>query len=193
MFYSPIVRAAGALALVVGLAGCIDVSMEIEVLDEETGRGTMTMVMDKQFYDMSMAQEGESFCEEDGDLTVSETDATCVMIKEGGFDELIDSPDDEPTPTVVAQGDGTVRVSFPTAALAEDITEDEMDPETMAMMQSFFAGKNFTMKASGGEIVDTNMTIADDGMSASLQIPLLDLMSGDAEVPDEAYAVVKIN
>lgn len=195
MFHSPIVRAAGALTLVVGLAGCIDVNMEIEVLDEETGRGTMTMVMDRQFYDMAQGEgSSESFCEDDGELTVTETEATCVSVREGPFDELIDSDDpNEPVPTVVAQGDGTVRVSFPTASLAEDMAEDEMDEETLTMMQSFFEGRFMTLTASGGEVVDTNMTVSDDGMSASLQIPLLGMMTGEATVPDEAYAVLKIN
>lgn len=194
MFHSPIIRAAGAMVVAVGLAGCIDVTMELEVIDEETGRGTMTMVMDRQFYDMAEADGSESFCDDDDTLTVTETEATCVSVTEGTFDELIESSDpDEPVPTVVAQGDGTVRVTFPTASLADEMAEDEMDAETLTMMQGFFAGKFMTLVASGGEVVDTNMTVAEDGMSASLQIPFLDMMTGEADVPDEAYAVLKIN
>lgn len=194
MFHSTLLRAAGALVLAAGLAGCIDVSMEIQVVDEANGRGVMTMVMDREFYDMSEQQDSESFCEEDGELTVTETEATCVTITEGSYEDLIDSADpNEPVPTVVSQGDGTVRVTFPTAALAEDMTEDEMDAETLAMMQGFFEGKFMTLKASGGEVVDSNMTVADDGMSASLEIPFLSLMTGEADVPDEAYAVIRLN
>lgn len=194
MFHSPLLRAAGALALAVGLAGCIDVSMEIEVIDEANGRGVTTMVMDREFYDMSEAQGSESFCEDEDELTVTETEVTCVSITEGSYDELIDSDDpNEPVPTVMDQGDGTVRVTFPTAALAADMAEDEMDAETMAMMQGFFEGKFMTLKASGGEVLDSNMTVADDGMSASIQIPFLSLMTGEADVPDEAYAVIRLN
>lgn len=194
MFHSTVIRAAGALVLTLGLAGCIDVTMEIEVIDEANGRGTTTMVMDREFYDMSIQQSDEPFCDEDSELTVTETDATCVSVKEGSYADLIDSDDpNEPVPTVVPLGDGTVRVTFPTASLADDMAEDEMDAETLAMMQGFFAGKFMTLKASGGEVVDTNMTVADDGMSASLQIPFLDLMTGEADVPDEAYAIIRLN
>ncbi len=194
MFHSTAIRAAGALVLTLGLAGCIDVTMEIEVIDEANGRGTVTMVMDREFYDMSTQQSDEPFCEEDAELTVTETEATCVSVTEGAYADLIDSDDpNEPVPTVVAQGDGTVRVTFPTASLAEDMAEDEMDAETLAMMQSFFEGKFMTLKASGGEVVDTNMVIADDGMSASLQIPFLGLMTGEADVPDEAFAIIRLN
>lgn len=194
MFHSTLIRATGALVIAVGLAGCVDVSMEIEVIDEANGRGTMTMVMDREFYDMSMQQSDDPFCEEDDELTVTDTTATCLSIKEGPYADLIDNDDpNEPVPTVVAQGDGTMRVSFPTASLAEDMAEDEMDAETLAMMKSFFEGRFMTLKASGGQVIDTNMTVADDGMSATLKIPFLSLMTGEADLPDEAYAVIQLN
>jgi hypothetical protein len=37
------------------------------------------------------------------------------------------------------------------------------------------------------------MQLGKDGMSAELIIPFMDMISGEAELPDEAYAVVKLN
>lgn len=194
MFHSTLVRAAGACVLAVGLAGCIDATIEIQAVDDENGIGTTTMAMDRQFYDMSIEQSDEPFCPDDGELTLTETVATCVSIKQGAYADLIDNPDpDEPVPTVVALGDGTVRVTFPTASMAEGMAEDDMDADTMTMMQGIFSGKFMTLKASGGQVLDTNMVTAEDGLSASLKIPFLDLMTGEANVPDEAYAVIRLN
>ena len=66
------------------------------------------------------------------------------------------------------------------------------DPQAKEMMMQMFKGHAMTLRVSGGKIVDTNMTIAADGMSAELVIPLEDLITGKANIPDETYAIVQL-
>lgn len=189
-----IARAAGAFLLAGALSACVDVRMELEVVDENNGIGKTIMVMDREFYDMSEAQGGGDFCEDDGEFTLTETEATCITSEQASYAELFEGSDQgEPTPTVTSAGPGLVRVSYPTASMMEEIGEDASDPESMAMMEQFFAGHNITLAVSGGEIVDTNMIVSADGQSASVIIPFLDLFSGELTLPEESYAVVKLN
>ena len=48
-------KIAGAVALTVALTGCIDVTMDIEIQNDTTGKATMTSVMGKDFYAMVKA------------------------------------------------------------------------------------------------------------------------------------------
>ncbi|MCB9992519.1 MAG: hypothetical protein H6873_02555 [Hyphomicrobiaceae bacterium] len=185
-------RAIGAILLITGLAACVDVDMKIEILDKTNARGTMTMSMDRQFYDMAQSQGNADFCDPGDELTVGDTVVTCVSVKEGTFEELnASSTDGEPGPQIVEQADGTVRVSLPTGSLVEAASSDKPDEDTLAMMQSMFEGKFFKIIVVGGDIVDSNMEVSEDHKSAVLAIPFLDMITGEAEVPDESYAVVK--
>lgn len=186
-----IARAAGALLLVAGLAACVDVDVKMEVLDSEHGRGSIVMTMDRQFYDMAQAQGNADFCDPEDELTVGDKVVTCASITEGTFDELNESGSDEPGPQVIAQADGTVRVTLPTGTLVQAASADKSDDETLTMMQSMFEGKFFRVTVAGSEVIDSNMEISDDGKSATLAIPFFEMITGEAEVPDEAYAVVK--
>lgn len=193
MQISALARLAGFVTLTAGLAGCIDVEMDITVLSDATARGTMTASIDKQMYDMLAAQEGGAadFCE-DGELTIEETIVKCSEVKEGAFADLIFDEDPEGAePAIVNEGGGRVRVTFPTNTLGESMGEEATDPQALAMMTAMFEGHSLVLKVSGGRIVDTNMEIAPDGNSASLTISFVDLISGKATVPDEAYAVVQ--
>ena len=198
MTISQFSRIAGALALTLGLAGCIDATVEVDVTSPTTAKATMTQVMEKSMYDMvkAGAESGETqsdFCE-DGEVTVEGESATCVISKEGKFDELtFDEEDGEETLKITPAGPGLVRVAFPTEDMKGEIGADdaEMDAQTKAMMVSFFEGHSLSLKVSGGEIVESNMDIAGDKRSAEKVIPFLDLINGDADLPDELYAVVK--
>lgn len=193
-------RLAGVLALTVGLAGCMDVTMDVEVLSETTGKATTTMVMGADFYAMAkagMASEGEGsegFCEEEGAVLTENADgsATCTMVKEGSFADLQLGEDDGAKIEVVSPGQ--VKVSFSTADLQSEVAGGEaQDEETKAMMAAFFEGHNITIRVSGKEITDSNMTISPDRKSAELVIPFLDLINGTAELPSEVFATVKTN
>ncbi len=194
MLFPSLARLAGTFLIVGGLAACVDISMELQVLDEQNARGTTSISMDREFYDMAEQQGGNEFCKDEGTLTITENSVTCVTTEEGAYADLLEGGEEgEPTPTITNVGPGLVRVTYPTASLVEDFAEDSSDPETMAMMQQFFEGRTLTMKISGGQIVESNMDIAEDGMSASTVISLLGLISGEIELPDESFAVVKLN
>ncbi len=189
-------RLAATAALAAMLAGCIDVSLDVAVTSPTTARATMTQVMGADIYAMvKMGEEsGETeeagFCDE-GTLTeTADGGATCVIVEEGAFADL-DLGQDEGGMRFTEAGPGLVRVALPTADMKAELGADEdMDAETKQMVDAFFAGRTLTVSVSGAEVVDTNMSRSDDGKTASEAIPMLDLINGTAELPDELFAVV---
>jgi hypothetical protein len=186
-------RLAGTLALTLGLGACVDVNMDLEVLSQDTARGTMAVSMDASMYAMFAAQGSQSeFCAE-GTITQTETKVTCTDVREGSFDELVfDAESDQPQPTITAIGGGQVRVSFPTASLRTEMGSGMGDdPQAKAMMAAMFEGHSMVLTVSGGRIVDTNMQLAPDGNSATLTLSFIELINGTADIADETYAVVQ--
>jgi hypothetical protein len=199
MNFNLVGKFAGAAALTIALSGCIDVTMDIEVQSETTGKATMTSVMGKDFYAMvkASAESGDQsgsddFCGEDeGVLTeLEDGSAQCVQVKEGSFTDLTEG-DSGLSFTVVEPG--VVRVSFKTTEMQSEVTEGAQDEETKAMMAAFFEGHFITVKVGGKAVTDTNMTLAGDGKSAEVKIAFMDLINGTGEMPDEYYAVVNTN
>ena len=192
-------RIAGVLALTAGLAGCMDITMEIDVLNETTARATTTSVMGADFYAMAKAgmassDDAEGFCEEDGAELTENADgsATCVMTVEGAFDDLnLDEGEDGVTFTAVSPG--VVRVAFETADMKNEIGAGAEDEETQAMMQAFFEGHAITIRVRGADIIETNMSEVDNGRAAEQVIPFLDLLNGTVDLPEELFAVVRTN
>jgi hypothetical protein len=199
MNFSLFGKIAGAIALTVALTGCIDVTMDIEIQNDTTGKATMTSVMGKDFYAMvkAGAESGDKssdsdFCGEDeGTLTeLPDGSAQCVQVKEGEFATLSEG-DSGLTFTVVEPG--VVRVAFKTTDMQSEVTEGAQDEETKAMLAAFFEGHFITIKVGGKTVTDTNMTLAGDGKSAEIKIAFMDLINGTAEMPEEYYAVVNTN
>jgi hypothetical protein len=194
-------RLAGVLTLTAGLAGCIDMTMDIEVLSETTGKVTTTSTMTSDFYAMAKAgaasgdtSASEGFCQEEGaQLTENEDgSATCVLMVEGNFADLkLDEGDDGASFTVVSPG--VVRVAFKTDDMKTELGADVEDEQTKQMMQAFFEGHAITIRIGGKAVTDTNMTLSDDKKSAEIVIPFLDLINGTLDLPDELYAVVNTN
>src|SRR5690606_30565626 len=112
---------------------------------------------------------------------------------EGTFAELIAGMESEEGGlTFTPAGPGLVRVAFDTTDMAEEVSgEEELDAETRQMMEAFFTGHNITIRVSGRDIVETNMDKA--AGAAEKVIPILDLINGTADLPDELYAVVRAN
>lgn len=193
---------AGALALTAGLAGCIDVTMDVEILSETNGKATTTMEMGADFYAMAKAGMGaegqgagmEGFCTEEGDVLTENADgsATCITIEEGSFADLkIGEGDDGSKVEVISPG--VVRVSFSTADMQSEVGGEEQDEQTKAMMQAFFEGHNVTLRVRGREIIETNLPNRPDGGTAEIVIPFLDLLNGATDLPAELFATVRTN
>ncbi len=199
MNFKIIGRLAGVLALTAGLAGCIDMTAELEILSETTGKSTTVMTMGAEFYPMmkQMAEQAgddakdDGFCVEERDVLVENADgsATCTTISEGAFAELAESegPSDEATFTVVSPG--IVRVALKTEGMSGQVTEGQ-DAETAQMMKAYFEGHSATLRIKGKKVIETNMTLAGDGKSAEMVIPFADLLEGSIALPEELFAVV---
>lgn len=196
MMISTLTRLAGASGLALMLTACMDVSMTVDIQSEAEAEATMVTAMKRDMYDLMMAQSTEDeddFCA-DGKLAEKPDVMECTVIESGPFSELQFDSEDGESPSIEAIGGGQVRVSFPTGDLAESLAEDTgaaEDVQIQAMIASMFEGHAITMTVMGGPIVDTNMQIAADGMSASFEIPFVDLFGSDLDLPAELYAVVQ--
>ncbi|WP_417309146.1 hypothetical protein [Devosia sp.] len=192
-------RIAGILGLTAILAGCIDVTAEVEVLSETEGRGVSTITMSSDFYPMlkSMGAQGsdpdDGFCDEAGAVLTETEDggATCTIEASGKLADVNkEGPNENAAFTVVSPG--VVRVAFKTEGMAGQVTEGQ-DAESAAMVMPYFEGHDVTIVVKGKAITDTNMTLSEDKTSAKYVIPFTDLLQGTAKLPDELYAVVDTN
>jgi hypothetical protein len=191
-------RLATAAFVALGLAGCVDVDMDIALTSPTTARAVMTQEMGADFYAMVKmeAESGESedgaFCEEGVLSENRDGSATCTIEEEGAFAAL-DLGQDEGGVTFTPAGAGLVRIAMPTSDMMSELgaDESELDAQTRAMMEAFFVDRTITVSFSGAEIVETNMDISDDGKSAEKVLPIMDLVNGSADLPDELFAVVR--
>lgn len=199
MKFATIGRIAGVLAMTMGLAACVDMTEELAVTSDTTAKATMTMQMGADIYtmmksaDTANTKDDDKFCGKEGETLTENADgsATCVATSEGTFDQLkFDEGDSKPTFTVVSPG--VVRVAFPTKDMAGDLGKDS-DPQTAAMMKQMFEGHFITLRITGRQVTDSNMTISADKTAAEIKIPFLDLIEGTAKLPEELYAVVQTN
>jgi hypothetical protein len=210
MNFKIIGQLAGLLVLSIGLAGCIDVTMDVEVLNDTTGKTTTTMVMGADFYAMAKAgmaappAEGQTasandgFCQEEGAVLTENADgsATCTITTEGPFADLLkgDSGTDQNDARFDVVSPGVVKVSLPTAdMLGDEMGTEAQDEQTKAMMAALFEGKTITIRMRGKQITESNMTISPDRTSAEIVIPFLDLINGTANLPAELTATVNTN
>jgi hypothetical protein len=209
-------RIAGVLAVTAGLAGCMDVNAEIEVLSAKTGKSTTSMTIGPDFYPMikqmaaadTSKKDEPDFCAKDGGALTENADgsATCVMVKEGELATLTagedGSPSDDASFTEISPG--VVRVAFKTSDMKSQVAagagggdaaaaDAAQQAQMMAAIKPYFEGHKISITIKGKKITDTNMTAASDGTSATTEIPFNDLLDGKATVPDELYAVVDTN
>ncbi|MEP7239918.1 MAG: hypothetical protein ABI697_03430 [Devosia sp.] len=192
-------RLAGALALTFALAGCIDMTTDVELTSATTAKATVTQTMGQQIYSMVKAggaaasdeSKDDQFCTKDGeDLTEnSDGSATCTILSEGDFTAL-KFDDSGAKPTFTPTADGQVRVAIVTKGMTGELGKDS-DPQTQEMMKQMFEGHFLTIRFGGAEVTDTNMTLSDDKRSAEIKIPFLELINGSAKLPEELYAVVR--
>jgi hypothetical protein len=188
-------RIAGALALTLGLAGCIDMTNDIYITSPTTAKATITSTMGADIYAMVKAggnQGDDPFCQGEGETLTENADGsgTCVAVSEGDFTEL-KFDDGGSKPTIVTQADGTVRIAIPTKDMMGDLGS-ETDPQTVEMLKQMFEGRFLTIRFGGREIVESNMDAAPDSAEyVEIKIPFVDLLNGTATLPEELYAVIR--
>ncbi len=194
MNFAMIGRIGGALALMLGLAGCIDMTSDVYITSSTTAKARVTSTMSAEIYAMvkANADSDEPFCSEDGASLTENADgsATCVAVSEGTFAELqFDDGGNEPVFTT--NPDGTVRIVIATKDMIGDLGADD-DPQTAEMLKSLFDGHFLTIRFGGAQIVDSNMPPAPDSANyVESRLPFLGLMNGSLELPDEFYVVVR--
>jgi hypothetical protein len=198
-------RIVGAVALTLALAGCVDLTSEVDVESDTNAKATTITTMGAEFYPMikAMKDQGNSgssdsdFCVSEGAQLVENADgsATCTEVAEGTFDSIVGSSSALEDSTFTVVSPGVVRVSFKTEGMASDITDgqDPNDAQAMAMLKAYFEGHNATIRIKGKKITDTNLTANGDGTAAEVVIPFTSLFDGTANLPAEYYAVVDTN
>lgn len=193
-------KIAAIVLLAAGLAGCIDASVDVALTSQTSAKASLTQVMGAEFYAMMMLQAEranpdsppqDTFCR-DGVLSENEDgSARCTVETEGAFADLTLGEDQDMPLTFTPAGDGLVRVALPTAELARQTGRTAtLDDETRQMIEALLVGRKLTLRFSGLSVSDTNMVLSEDATSAEQVIPLLDLVRGKLELPDEYYAVV---
>jgi hypothetical protein len=178
-----------ALALTIGLAGCMDITADVEVTSKTTAKTVMTQVMENSVYE-SLKGTDES------DSSEYKFCADSTLTKEGPFAKLTSNGEegalDASSMSFTSAGPGLVRVAFPGSSLKDGLGNgQELDEQTKAALISMFEGHSLTIKVSGGEITDSNMDVAADKHSAQKVVPLLDFINSKGEMPKEFYAVVR--
>lgn len=191
---------AGTLMLAVSLSACVDAAVDIELTGADTARATVTQDMSADFYAMMKmnAEDGEAredhmFCANGALSEHADGSATCTIVEQGRFADLAALGEGDNGLTFTPAGPGLVRIGLPMDDMRAEIGADkDLDAETRQMIEALFAGHAITISISGGEITDTNMTLAEDGESARAQLPFLDLINGTVELPSEFFAVVRV-
>ncbi|MET3927264.1 hypothetical protein [Devosia sp. 2618] len=192
-------KLAATMLLGGALAGCIDVNVDVEVTSETTAKARLTQLMSADFYEIVQQDQGDGeegsendgFCD-DGELTENaDGSASCVITEEGAFADLT-LGDDNQSIKFTSAGPGLVRVALPTEDMRDAMDGEGMDADSLQMVEAFFTGHAMTMRFSGLEVVDTNMTLSADKKSAETSIPFVDFFKGELDLPDEIYAVVRV-
>lgn len=180
-----------ALVGVLALSGCIDIDMTAEITGADEARVSGYMEMERSMVDMMGG--AEAFCpaEEGGTVTLTDTLARCDMLSEGTFAEVFETDPNAPTPAAVDQGDGTVLVTFPIGQMFADAGDMRSDPQMAAAMGPMLEGHSFTIRVTGAEIVSTNGTLSEDGLSASFTLPLPEVLNPDFVIPETFETVVR--
>lgn len=195
MKFTSLAKIAGALALTMGLAGCIDMTNDIFITSSTTAKATITSTMGADIYAMVKASGNEGddpFCKSEGETLTENADGsgTCVAISEGTFADL-KFDDAGSKPTIVTQDDGNVRIGIPTAGMVGDLGS-ETDAETQAMMKQMFEGRFLTIRFGGAAIIESNLEPAPDSdQYVEIKIPFVSLLDGTAQLPEELYAVIQ--
>ena len=121
-------RIGGVLALTMGLAGCFDMTTDIEVTSPTTAKATVTEVMGADIYSMIKSGQGsqdDKFCGKEGEKLTENADgtATCVFNSEGAFADL-KFGDSGTAPTFTPQADGSIKVAVVTKGMTGDLGKE---------------------------------------------------------------------
>lgn len=186
--------------LLMPLAACFDADMTFTIEDENNAKMHAVMRMGPELYGM-IAASGEDPC--DGGVGEAQADGgfICTFEESDSIDNIIadmkEGGSDPENPMDMGDGftlerldNGNIKVSFDLASMNDDMDEQGMDPQMMAGMMQAFTGRNITITVAGYEVVETNGVLAEDGKSATMQIPLAQLFAPENDLPASFDVVV---
>ncbi len=201
-----IARLAAMVGMVMAVAGCVDAKVDIALTSATTATATMTQVMEPKFYAMVEPpsanidhQSGDSepidadhFCARGRLIENADGSATCIIHQEGLFATLKLGCDDQMI-LFTSVGPDLVRVALPIASMARQVGANASDDEDARQMnEAFFSGHTVTVRFSGLEVVDTNMSLSSDNTFAEQTVQFLDLINKTGNLPPELFAVVRV-
>lgn len=186
--------------LLMPLAACFDADMTFTVQDKDTASMNAVMRMGPELYGM-IAASGENPCEEGVGEPQADGGFVCTIEETDSIDNIIADlkagTADPENPMDMGEGfslerleNGHIKIAFDLGRLNDDMGKQGMDPQMMAGMMQAFTGRNISVTVAGPEIVDTNGTLAADGKSASMVIPLTELFAPENTLPDSFDVVV---
>ena len=161
-----IARLAGILALGSVLCGFMSYDVEIAVQSETEARQTVTVAVDAEIKAL-LAQ---------AELLYGPEAAWC------GEGALVYS----------ATGKGEVRIAFFPAILAELTGLTELAAEAGPPAETPVGGNAITLRVVGRNIVETNLASVVGNTTAEQVVTVFDLIQGGAALPNEFYAVVRV-
>lgn len=188
-------------ALALSLAGCFDAAVDIEILSANSAHVTAVQTMSAQSFAALEVQRQAAdatnpaltwFCE-DGDLsTAPNGDALCSYETRGRFRQFV--VDDVDTGlTFKRLGADLVRVDIPVSAITNQFEAAPLPgQQTDPLFAALFRNKTIALKITGGLIVASNLTIAEDEMSASIKLKFTDVLAHSPSIPEAYYAVVRL-
>lgn len=188
-----LVSIVGAGILALALSGCM--VMELEVVDETSGRSVTTQTISNDIYGMiTSAPPGMSpgFCVGgQGRLgRNADNSVSCVEVHEGTFAQL-EAIDKANSFDVVPMGGGLVRLSFRPRTVSAEM-DRQIPGFARSMVMPMFDGQMMTVRIVGSELVETNMWPTMDGRGAETNIAFTDIISNSPNIPAELYAVVRV-
>lgn len=182
-----------SILFILPLAACFDVEMSVAFVDDDNVEGTMVMTASPEFYAMT-ASSGDPFCEGE-DVALEDGSHTCTETFSGTIDEILNDPDMGEGMTIERRDGGLVYIAFDLGDLTKDVappSEDGAEAEQMKqMMMASFIGHKIALNIAGGEVIETNGTLSEDGKSARFEIPLETLLEPTGDMPDNFNALVK--
>ncbi|PIE06552.1 MAG: hypothetical protein CSA74_11970 [Rhodobacterales bacterium] len=188
----PRLTAVAPILLALPLAACFDAEMTLNVTDENTAEATMVMIASEEVYQMAKSGD-EPFCEDGVEEKRDDGTYSCTETFTGSIDEALASPDIGDGLSIERRDGGLMFVSIDLTELTQDMTppEEEGGEEMLAMMAGAFAGHAITINIGGKKVEETNGTVSEDGKTATLNIPLDKLFTGNADLPKSFDVLVE--
>jgi len=190
-------RTISIFGLALLLSGCFQAEFSVEILSPSEGRTTTTISMSRAVYDQMTRGGGPDsrFCDL-GEISLTDTDATCVLTKQTALSELtLGYPYFSDKVPIRQLSNRTYRIAIPLELLMK-MTPDDFDlndPNSSDIVTELFKDVRLTVVIKGAKILTTNMQLNGDQTSASFGVDVSALMLQGDDLPSELTATILID